>query len=87
MMIRPVADLQNDWKGISGYCKEFNKPVYLTEDGTGDCVLMSMKQYNRLEQKLEALANRTRDIEHELDIYSSIKGLPLEQICQRAFGD
>ena len=53
MMIRPAADLQKDWESVSGYCKEFDEPVYLTEDGTGEFVLMSLSHYQSLKETLE----------------------------------
>ncbi|MDO4379070.1 MAG: type II toxin-antitoxin system prevent-host-death family antitoxin, partial [Erysipelotrichia bacterium] len=39
--IRPSADLRNDYNSIIDYCKETNKPVFITKNGHGDAVILS----------------------------------------------
>ena len=43
--IRPVSDLRNKFKDISKTIHESDEPVYLTKNGRGDMVVMSMEAY------------------------------------------
>lgn len=42
--IIPIRDLKNT-AAISQMCNESNEPIYITKNGYGDMVLMSMKAY------------------------------------------
>ena len=42
--IIPIRDLK-DTAAISKMCNESNEPVYITKNGYGDMVIMSMKAY------------------------------------------
>jgi len=41
-MIIPSSDLRNRYNEISEFCREHAEPVYLTKNGRGDLVVMSM---------------------------------------------
>jgi prevent-host-death family protein len=45
--IRPVSDLRNKFSDISRMVHESNEPVYLTRNGRGDMVVMSMEAYEQ----------------------------------------
>ena len=45
--IRPVSDLRNKFSDISKTVHETNEPVYLTKNGRGDMVVMSMEAYEQ----------------------------------------
>lgn len=47
-MIRPVSDLRNNFADISRTVHETDQPVFLTKNGYGDMVVMSMEAYERL---------------------------------------
>lgn len=47
--IRPVSDLRNKFAEISRDVHESGKPVFLTKNGTGDMVVMSLEAYEALE--------------------------------------
>ena len=51
--IRPSADLRNKYNEISDFCHEFTEPVFITKNGKGDLVVMSMETYELLSGKLE----------------------------------
>lgn len=42
--IIPIRDLKNTGK-ISEMCRESNEPIFITKNGYGDMVIMSMKLY------------------------------------------
>lgn len=44
--IRPVSDLRNNFAEISRLVHEGNGPVFLTKNGYGDMVVMSIEAYN-----------------------------------------
>ena len=51
MQIIPIKDLR-DTNKISDLCKESNEPIFITKNGYGDMVVMSIKTY---EEKLERI--------------------------------
>ena len=46
--IRPSADLRNNYNEISQFCKETGEPIFITKNGHGDLVVMSIDSYHRL---------------------------------------
>lgn len=48
-MIRPVSDLRNNFAEISKTVHETAKPVFLTKNGYGDMVVLSMEAYEKLQ--------------------------------------
>ena len=55
-MIRPVSDLRNNFADISRAVHETAKPVFLTKNGYGDMVVMSMEAYEGLRFESEVYA-------------------------------
>ena len=51
MQILPIKDLR-DTNRISELCNETNEPIFITKNGYGDMVVMSIKTY---EEKLERI--------------------------------
>ncbi|RCW51594.1 type II toxin-antitoxin system Phd/YefM family antitoxin [Halanaerobium sp. ST460_2HS_T2] len=51
--IRPVSDLRNNFKEISDVCHENGEPVFLTKNGRGDMVVMSIAQFEKQQALLE----------------------------------
>ncbi|MBQ3426784.1 MAG: type II toxin-antitoxin system Phd/YefM family antitoxin [Clostridia bacterium] len=47
--IRPVSDLRNNFAEISRDVHETRQPVFLTKNGFGDMVVMSMDAYENLQ--------------------------------------
>ena len=47
--IRPVSDLRNHFAEISNQVHETNEPVFLTKNGFGDMVVLSMEAYEKLQ--------------------------------------
>ena len=50
--IRPVSDLRNKFPEIEAVVKE-GKPVYLTKNGYGAMVVMSLEKYASLTEQIE----------------------------------
>lgn len=52
-MIRPVSDLRNNFAEISKIVHETEQPVFLTKNGFGDMVVLSMEAYENLQFESE----------------------------------
>ena len=51
--IRPVSDLRNKFPEIESTVLQNNEPVFLTKNGYGTMVLMSIEQYSAMTDALE----------------------------------
>ena len=47
-VIRPVSDLETDLLGITKVVHENGEPVFLTNNGYGDMVVMSMENWEEM---------------------------------------
>ena len=52
-LIRPVSDLRNNFADISKTVHETAQPVFLTKNGYGDIVVMSMEAFESLQFESE----------------------------------
>jgi prevent-host-death family protein len=55
-IIKPISDLRNKSNEISKLAKESNEPIYITKNGEGDLVVMSMNHYSKMQLKLDLLS-------------------------------
>jgi len=87
--IRPVSDLRNNFAEISKIVHETGEPVFLTKNGYGDMVVMSIEAYearqfeseifHRLkEAQIEAKSTDTR-YSHE-EVISDLKSKVSEKL-------
>ena len=53
MTIRPVSDLRNKFTEIEDVVLNTGEPVFLTKNGYGSMVVMSLEQYSALTDELE----------------------------------
>lgn len=51
--IRPVSDLRNNFAEISKIVHETNEPVFLTKNGYGDMVVLSMDAFKNFQFESE----------------------------------
>ena len=49
--IRPVSDLRNKYTEIENLVLKEDEPVYLTKNGYGSMVVMSLEKYSKLAGK------------------------------------
>ncbi len=52
-LIRPCADLRNNYNEISKICHETKEPMYITKNGTNDLVVLSDEAYEDMLKKNE----------------------------------
>jgi len=80
LQIRPVSDLRNKFSDIETLVAEKNSPVFLTKNGYGSMVLMSLSMYENLTENIEAkldqadiqAANDSRRFSHE-EVFSAVR--------------
>jgi len=81
MIIKPISELRNNFVGISKIVHENREPVFLTRNGSGDMVVMSIEQYNEQKAKLELYAGLARS---EADSAAG-RVIPLEDSKRRIY--
>jgi len=55
-IIKPISDLRNKANEISKLVHQAKEPVFITKNGEGDMVVMSLAQYGELQMKLDLYA-------------------------------
>ena len=68
--IIPIRDLK-DTSAISQMCSESSDPIYITKNGYGDMVIMSMKAYEEKLWLLDAYA-KLAEAEEDLKIGKTV---------------
>ena len=81
-VIRPISDLRNRAIEISEICHREDQPVFITRNGKGDLVVMSLAHYERMQSVLELYrklgeaealdASGERGISHD-ELFESLK--------------
>jgi prevent-host-death family protein len=54
--IRPISDLRNNSNEISEFCRVSREPVFITKNGVGDMVVVSIEMYEQQQAQLELYA-------------------------------
>lgn len=54
-IIKPISDLRNKSSEISDLVHSSNEPVFITKNGEGDMVVMSMAKYGQMQLKIELM--------------------------------
>ena len=52
-VIKPISDLRNRARELSRICHDSGEPIFITQNGEGDMVLMSLAAFERLQARLE----------------------------------
>ena len=75
--IRPISDLRNHFSDISKLVHETSEPVFLTKNGFGNMVVMSMEAYEEKNFESEIYIKLK---EAELEAKSTDKRLSHEEV-------
>lgn len=83
-IIRPISDLRNSANEISDLCRQTSEPVFITRNGTGDMVVLSMEAFER-QQALIDLYGKLAVAEQE--IAAGAEGEDFLSFAQRLRGE
>jgi prevent-host-death family protein len=78
--IRPISDLRNNANEISEVCHQTREPVFITKNGVGDMVVMSLEFYERQQALLNLYAKLA---ESEEEIISGAQGEDFLEVAKQ----
>ena len=78
-VIKPISDLRNKANKISELAHKSDEPIFITKNGVGDLVVMSMAQYGKLQLKLELFSTLAAA---QAERVKGDKGRPLAQVMK-----
>jgi prevent-host-death family protein len=78
-IIKPISDLRNKSNEISNFVHNSSEPVYITKNGEGDMVVMSISHYNQIQKRLELFSKLAAA---ESQRTSGDKGRPLSRVIK-----
>ncbi|MBA3966159.1 MAG: type II toxin-antitoxin system Phd/YefM family antitoxin [Nitrospirales bacterium] len=76
-IIKPISDLRNKTNHISDLVHKSHEPVFITKNGEGDMVLMSLAKYGEMERRLELYEKLTAA---EAQVAAGQRGRPLDRV-------
>lgn len=79
-VIKPISDLRNKARELSSICHDSGEPIFITKNGEGDMVLMSLAAYERLQAQLELYKQLD---EAESDVRSGDRGASVSAVRRR----
>jgi prevent-host-death family protein len=78
--IRPISDLRNKANEISRLCHQSGEPVFITKNGEGDLVVMSVAAWERQQARLELYGLLD---EAERDLAAGDRGVTVKTLRKR----
>lgn len=63
--IRPVSDLRNNFADISRIVQKTSQPIFLTKNGYGSMVVMSMEAYEQMQEAKHKTKTTTKRHSHK----------------------
>ena len=78
--IRPISDLRNNSNEISEFCRTTHEPVFITKNGVGDMVVMSIDMYEQQQSQLNLYAKLA---EAEAEIASGTNGVDFFEFAKK----
>ena len=70
-VIRPISELRNNTNEISEFCHNEREPIFITKNGVGDMVVMSIETYERQQSIIKLYMKLS---EAEVDIANGDEG-------------
>ena len=83
MLIKPSTALRNEYNTISELCKKKQEPIFLTKNGEGDLVVMSIEAYQFREEMLDL---REKLLAAEAGRLMGAKTYSIDEVSERLQG-
>lgn len=80
MIIKASASLRNNYIEISNMAKETQEPIYITKNGEGDLVLMSIDAFEKREQLIRL---REKILQAEQERIDGVETRSISQVRQQ----
>lgn len=80
MQIKPSTILRNDYGAISNLAHQTGEPIYITKNGEGDIVVMSIDAFEERERMLN---HRAKILEAEFARLGGEETLPIDTVRTR----
>jgi len=80
MQIKSSSTLRNNYRDISSLAHQTQEPIFITKNGEGDLVVMSVEAY---EERSKVLKHREDILEAELSRLSGEPTFTIEEIKDR----
>lgn len=87
MIIKPSASLRNDYSAISNLAKETKEPIYITKNGEGDLVVMSLEAFEKREEILKLRAKVLQAEQERLDGAKSLNISDVRKLLEERLGE
>ena len=78
MNIRPATSICHNYNEIADMCRKTAEPIFLTQNGEGDLVVMDIETYNRREKMLKL---REELLAVEEDRMRGSKGYSVDEVA------
>jgi len=82
--IRPISDLRNNSNEISEFCRTAREPVFITKNGVGDMVVMSIDMYEKQQAQLDLYGKLA---EAEAEVVSGSEGVNFFELVKKLRAD
>ena len=87
MLIKASAALRNDYSTISNLAKETKEPIYITKNGEGDLVVMSLEAFEKREQILKLRAKVLQAEQERIEGAETLSGSEAREKLRERFGE
>jgi len=78
-IIKPISDLRNKFSEISDIVHNQNEPVFITKNGEGNMVVMSIEDYHLMQARLDLFSKLSVSLAQKA---SGDTGRPLSKVMK-----